>query len=116
MREQPRFVNVDIELESGGLGESLQEVGEEGSGRAAADDRDACTVFEGKFARRRLDERGGDVVGFYRSYPMVPMPSCCDDPPPRWCFRPLRPRAAREFRLDGTINARKYFCAFHAPG
>ena len=69
--EQPRLVNVDVELEPGGLGKALQEVSEEGTGRPAADDCDACTVFQRELTRRRLDEGGGDVMRTAFSYPMT---------------------------------------------
>jgi hypothetical protein len=86
VRKQPRFVDVDVELDAGGLGESQQEVREERARRAAANDRDARTVFQRKFLRRRLDEGSGDVVCAERCYPMIWIPSRRDDRPLR-CYR-----------------------------
>jgi len=114
MRKEPRLVEVDVELESGRLGEALQEVREEAAGRPAADYRDARAILKCILARRRLDQRSGDVMRAERCYPMAFISPRRDV---RQFLRAIGlrpPRAARGFRLDPLINARKRFC-LHRP-
>ena len=48
MREQPRFVDVDLELEPGRLREALEKIREEGSCWTASHDRDTRAVVQRK--------------------------------------------------------------------
>jgi hypothetical protein len=110
MRKEPRLVEVDVELESGRLGEALQEVREEAASRPAADYRDARAILQCILARRRLDERSGDVMRAERCYPMAFISPRRDVRRFLWALGLWQPRAARAFRLDPLINARKRFC------